>query len=96
MTKKLPGRAFDAQDFLTTPEDRAGMLAAVAELGDADAFRAMLLHVAKAEGMAEMARRTGLGEKTLFRSLGKSGNPTLDTIDKVLHAVGLRLNVSPM
>ena len=46
--------------------------------------------------MAEVARRTGVGDKTLFRALAENGNPTLDTMTKVLHAVGLRLSVAPL
>ena len=54
-----------------------------------------LRQVAKAHGMAEVARRANVGEKTLFRSLSENGNPTLSTVHKVLHAVGLRLSVTP-
>lgn len=42
------------------------------------------------------ARRAEVGDKTLFKSLSESGNPTLETITKVLHAVGLRLSVAPV
>ena len=45
--------------------------------------------------MAEVARRAGVGDKTLFRVLSENGNPTLDTLTTVLHAVGLRLSVTP-
>jgi probable addiction module antidote protein len=45
--------------------------------------------------MAEVARRASVGDKTLFRALSENGNPTLDTVHKVLHAVGLRLSVVP-
>ena len=45
--------------------------------------------------MAEVARRASVGDKTLFRALSENGNPNLDTVHKVLHAVGLRLSVVP-
>ena len=45
--------------------------------------------------MAEVARRTDVGDKTLFRALSENGNPTLDTVTKLLRAVGLRLTVTP-
>jgi len=45
--------------------------------------------------MAEVARRAEVGDKTLFKALSESGNPTLEIITKVLHAVGLRLSVAP-
>ncbi len=46
--------------------------------------------------MAEVARRAEVGEKSLFRALSENGNPTIDTLHKVLHAMGLRLSVTPM
>ena len=45
--------------------------------------------------MAEVTRRTELGDKSLFKALNENGNPTLDTVTKVLQAVGLRLSVAP-
>ncbi|NYT68836.1 addiction module antidote protein [Pusillimonas noertemannii] len=76
------------------PEEAAAYLQSIIELDDSAALLLALRQVAKAHGMAEVARRAGLGEKTLFRALSDRGNPTLATVHKVLHAVGLRLNVS--
>jgi len=45
--------------------------------------------------MAEVARRADVGDKTLFKALSATGNPTLATVHKVLTAVGLRLSVTP-
>ena len=80
---------------LKDPEEAAAYLDAVMELEDAPALLLALRHVAKAHGMAEVARRADVGDKTLFRALSENGNPTLDTVTKVLHAVGLRLSVTP-
>lgn len=90
-----PGKLFDIQEFLATPKDRASYLEAVAELGDAALLRTALLDVARAQGMADVARRAGLGQKTLFKALGKNGNPTLDTLTRVLGALNLRLEIHP-
>ena len=81
---------------LTDPAEAAAYLAAVMELDDIAALLVALRHVAKAHGMAEVARRADVGDKTLFKALSDKGNPTLDTITKVLHAVGLRLSVAPV
>jgi probable addiction module antidote protein len=81
--------------LLTDPQEAAAYLDAVMELEDLAALLVALRHVAKAHGMAEMARQTDLGEKTLFRALSPSGNPTITTLTKVLHAAGLRLSVTP-
>jgi len=81
---------------LTDPEEAAAYLDAAMELDDPAALLVALRHVARAHGMAEITRRTKMGEKTLFKSLSETGNPTLATVSKVLHAVGLRLSVAPM
>ena len=66
------------------------------ELEDAPALLLALRQVAKAQGMAETARRADVGDKTLFKVLSAKGNPTLGTMNKVLHAMGLRLSVQPL
>ena len=79
---------------LTEPTEAAAYIEAVLELDDPAALLVALRQVAKAHGMAEVARRANMGEKTLFKSLSENGNPTITTVHKVLHAVGLRLSVT--
>ncbi|CAM3814489.1 addiction module antidote protein [Polynucleobacter antarcticus] len=81
-------------EALTDPKEAAAYLDAVMELEDQGAMLIALRQVAKANGMAEVARSASLGEKTLFKSLAESGNPTLDTVNRILHSVGLRLSVA--
>lgn len=71
-------RAYLIASFEEAPEDAAYIAAA---LGD----------VARARGMTELAKRTGLTRMGLYKALSKDGNPSLDTVLKVLHALGLRL-----
>ena len=80
---------------LTDPAEAAVYIDAAMELDDPAALLVALRHVAKAHGMAEVARRADVGDKTLFKALSDKGNPTLETVNKVLHAVGLRLSVTP-
>ena len=80
---------------LTDPNEAAAYVEAVLELDDPAALLLALRQVAKAHGMTEVARRADVGEKMLFQALSANGNPTLSTIQKVLHAVGLRLSVTP-
>ncbi len=77
------------------PAEAAVYIEAVIGLDDPAALLMALRQVAKAHGMAEVARRAGVGDKTLFKALSASGNPTLSTVQKVLAAVGLRLSVTP-
>ena len=80
-------------ESLKDPQEAAAYIEAAIELEDPAAL--LLRHVAKAHGMAEVARRADVGEKSLFRALSENGNPTIATLHKVLHAVGLRLSVTP-
>jgi probable addiction module antidote protein len=82
-------------EALKDPAEAAAYIEAVMELDDPAALLVALRHVAKAHGMAEVARRAEMGDKTLFKALSENGNPTLSTLHKVLHAVGLRLSVAP-
>ncbi len=81
--------------MLKEPVEAAAYIEVVMELDDPAALLVALRHVAKAHGMAEVARRAAVGDKMLFKALSAEGNPTLTTVRKVLHAVGLRLSVAP-
>jgi probable addiction module antidote protein len=80
---------------LQDPAEAAAYIEAVMELDDPKTFLVALRQVASAHGMTEVARRADVGDKMLFKALSPDGNPTLTTIHKVLHAVGLRLSVVP-
>ena len=82
-------------ESMKDPAEAAAYIEAAMELDDPAALLVALRHVAKAHGMAEVARRADVGDKMLFRALSAEGNPTLTTVHKVLHAVGLRLSVAP-
>ena len=58
---------------------------------DATYIAAALGDVARARGMTDLAKRTGLTRMGLYKALSKDGNPSFDTVLKVLHALGLRL-----
>jgi len=83
-------------EAMKDPAEAAAYLDAALALEEPSALLVALRHIAKANGMAEVSRRAELGEKTLFRVLSDKGNPTITTLTKVLHAVGLRLSVEPL
>ena len=83
-------------ESMKDPAQAAAYIEAVIDLEDPAALLVALRHVAKAHGMAEVARRADVGDKTLFKALSATGNPTLATVHKVLAAVGLRLSVEPL
>ncbi len=50
--------------------------------------------IARARGMAGIAAETGVARQQLYRALSENGNPTLDTLTKVMAALGFRLSVA--
>ena len=83
-------------ESMKDPAQAAAYIEAVIDLEDPSALLVALRHVAKAHGMAEVARRADVGDKTLFKALSANENPTLAAVHKVLAAVGLRLSVEPL
>lgn len=88
-------RPYDTADHLDTPERIEAYLEAILEDGDPAEIRAALGTVARARGMTQIARDTGLGRESLYKALSRDGNPELDTVLQVLKALGLRLSVKP-
>jgi probable addiction module antidote protein len=95
MTTKL--YEYDVAKHLRTSEEMAAYLEAAIEESDGDAgFIAKALgDIARAKGMAELSRETGLGRESLYKALSSEGNPQLSTVLKVAKALGLQLHVKP-
>ncbi len=87
---------FDVQSYLRTDEDcRLFLEAAFAEAGDDVGYIAQAIgEVARARGMMQLARDTGLSRESLYRALSADGNPSFATVLKVLRALGLQLTPS--
>ena len=62
--------------------------------GDGSLIRAALGDIARARGMAQLARDTGLSREGLYKALSKDGNPEFSTVVKVIHALGLKLHAA--
>lgn len=95
MTTKI--QDYDVSEHLRTPEEMAAYLdASIAECeGDAAFVAKALGDIARAKGMAALARETGLGRESLYKALSAHGNPHLGTVLKVAKALGLQLGVRP-
>ena len=59
-----------------------------------ESFLAALKNVLEARNLSEMARKCELDRANIYRMLGAQGNPTLASLDKILHSLGLRLAVA--
>jgi len=95
VARRLGVGRFDAAEYLRDEADIAAYLEAAASDEDPRVLAAALGDVARARGMSELARKTGLTREALYRSLSAEGNPQLATLTKVLRAFGLRLAVQP-
>jgi probable addiction module antidote protein len=84
---------YDTADYLKNEDDIAAYIDAVMEEGadDARLIAAALGDVARARGMMQLARDTGLTREGLYKALSADGNPSFDTVLKVMKALGLRL-----
>ena len=92
---KTPTRPFDVAAHIRTTEEAAAYLSAALEENDPAAFRRALGDVARARSMASVADASGLGRESLYKALSQTGNPSLDTVQRVIAALGLTLAVVP-
>ena len=86
---------FDAVDYLDSAEMMAEYLAAAMGDDNPDVFLAALSDVAKARGISQLAKDTGLGRESLYKSLTPGAKPRFDTIMKITKALGIPLAVMP-
>jgi probable addiction module antidote protein len=93
-TRRIP---YDVASHLRSPEEMAAYLDAWLQEApdDAAGITRALGDIARARGMTQVARETGLSRESLYKALGASGNPSFATVLKVAHALGLRLRASP-
>jgi len=90
---KIKTRPFDMANYLHDEEEIAEYLRQVLEDGDTLELAAALGDVARARGMTQLARETGLSRESLYKSLSGEHAPSTDTLFKVMRAMGLKLSV---
>lgn len=94
MEKKMrKATKWDASEYLATEADIAAYLNAALEDGDTAVIAAALGDIARAKGMTQLARETGITRDGLYKALSPTGNPSFDTVQKVVKAFGLKLDV---
>jgi len=84
-------KPFDIAEHLETDEDIRQFLEEAAATGDTSDLIHALNIAARAKGMSEVARQSGVTRASLYKSLSESGNPRLDTISKIVNAFGYRM-----
>ncbi|BCT30852.1 addiction module antidote protein [Pseudomonas sp. BNK-6] len=89
---KIKLSKWDVVDHLKTEQDMALYLEACLEENDPVLLAAALGDIARARGMSQLARDTGLTREGLYKALSADGNPSLATIMKVMGALGIKLH----
>ncbi|MBI2382758.1 MAG: putative addiction module antidote protein [Gammaproteobacteria bacterium] len=90
---KLP--EFDMAEHLEDERAVAEYLSVVMEENDPSALAQALGTVARARGMSEIAKATGLGREALYKALRPGAQPRFDTVQRVCAALGVRLTAVP-
>ena len=86
---------FDMAEHLGSDQAIAEYLSIVLEENDPAEFAHALGTIARAKGMTEVARASGLTREALYKALRPTSQPRFDTIMKVVHALGLQISVQP-
>ena len=86
---------FEAANYLDNEEVVAEYLSAAAADSNPDVLLAALAEVAKARGMAQVAKDAGLGRESLYKALAPGAHPRFETVAAVLRALNVRLAIVP-
>jgi len=82
---------FDVAKYLDSKEIIAEYLTKILEDGDMDELLSAIGDIARAKGMTQIAKDTGLGRESLYKSFHQGAKPKFDTILKVLNSFRIRL-----
>ncbi|MCO4240852.1 addiction module antidote protein [Acidovorax facilis] len=93
---KIKTRPFDMANYLGTDVEVGEYLRQVLEEGDPVELAAALGDIARARGMTQLAKETGLSRESLYKSLSGERAPSSDTLFKVIHAMGFKLTLEPV
>lgn len=83
---------FDAADYLDNEKTIAAYLTAALEDADPNAFLVAVKAVARARGMTQLAKDSGLGRESLYKALSLGAKPRYETVMKVVRALGVNLH----
>ncbi len=86
---------FDAAEFLHNDEEISAYLTAVLEEGDSGLLAAALGDIARARGMSEVARQSGITREALYKALRPGSEPRFETVQRVCEALGVKLVAQP-
>ena len=99
MTKKIKVselHEFDAAEYLNSDEDVAAYLTTILDENDPALLAAAIGDIARARGMSQVARDSGIAREALYKALRPGSEPRFETISRVCAALGVRLVAQPI
>jgi probable addiction module antidote protein len=84
---------WDMAEHINTKEDVIGILEAALEENDTEFLFRVIGDIARSKGMVQIAKELNLARESLYRSLSQDGNPSFNTIVKVLDNLGFQLSI---
>ena len=91
--EKITFSDWDMADYINTKEDVIGVIEAALEENDTEFLLEVLGDIARSKGMAQIAKDLNLARESLYRSLSQDGNPSFNTVAKVLDNLGFQLSI---
>ncbi|MDP9807053.1 putative addiction module antidote protein [Trueperella bonasi] len=85
---------FDASKYLDSEEAVNDYLAIALEDGDPKTIQVVLRDIARARGMSQLAKETGLNRESLYKTLSRGGNPSFATITKIMNALEIKFTLA--
>lgn len=89
-------KTFDVAEFLDDEQTIAEYLNLALEEPNPEMLLLAVKNIARARGMAQLAKDTGLGRESLYKALSEGAKPRYDTVLKVVRALGVKLRVEPI
>ncbi len=89
-------RTFDPAEYLDSDEAVAEYLTSILEENDPEMLAVALGDIARARGMSDIARSTGLAREALYKALRPGAQPRFETVARVCAALGVKLVAEPM
>ncbi len=91
--KPVKTTVWDMVEHINTKEDAAAYLEAALEENDTALLLSVIGDIARSKGMTQIAKDLNVARESLYRSLSQDGNPSFDTVAKVLDNLGFQLSV---
>ena len=89
-------KKFDVAEFLHDEETIAEYLNMALEDPNPEMLLLAVKNIARAQGMTQLAKDTGLGRESLYKALSDGAKPRYDTLLKVVRALGIKLHAEPI